>query len=425
MGLREHESKRFSRSFETPPRVRVSFVQFPPTQAHLTRPKHVTSNTENPARELEVLIEHEVAQAGGWIGFDRFMALALYAPNLGYYSARRQPIGLGLGRTPSSDFVTAPQMSPWFSRTLAHSVREALETTSTRDVWEFGAGTGEMAFEILSKLGERIERYTIVDLSAGLKESQRQRLLPFKDKVRWVSELPAAFEGVVLGNEVLDAMPVKLLVKVGSQWFERGVSLANLEHPSGCPWVWSDRKTALRPPIEIDGDSVFEAGATGGEYLTEIHPQAHGFIRTLAERLKKGVIFLIDYGFPEHEYYHPDRSGGTVMCHALHRADTNPLVHVGLKDITAHVNFTGIALSAQEAGLAVLGYTSQAHFLINSGLLPLIIERPVSEKAMAQKLITEHEMGELFKVIALGAGLGDATEWSPMGFSVGDRTHQL
>ncbi len=385
----------------------------------------MTSNTENPARELEVLIEHEVAQAGGWIGFDRFMALALYAPNLGYYSARRQPIGLGLGRTPSSDFVTAPQLSPWFSRTLANSVREALDTTSTRDVWEFGAGTGEMAFEILSELGERIERYTIVDLSAGLKESQRQRLLPFKDKVRWVSELPAAFEGVVLGNEVLDAMPVKLLVKVGSQWFERGVSLENLEHPSGCPWVWSDRKTALRPPIEIDGDSVFEAGATGGEYLTEIHPQAHGFIRTLAERLKKGVIFLIDYGFPEHEYYHPDRSGGTVMCHALHRADTNPLVHVGLKDITAHVNFTGIALSAQEAGLAVLGYTSQAHFLINSGLLPLIIERPVSEKAMAQKLITEHEMGELFKVIALGAGLGDATEWSPMGFSVGDRTHQL
>ena len=385
----------------------------------------MTSNTENPARELEVLIEHEVAQAGGWIGFDRFMALALYAPNLGYYSARRQPIGLGLGRTPSSDFVTAPELSPWFSRTLANSVREALDTTSTTDVWEFGAGTGEMAFEILSELGERIERYTIVDLSAGLKESQRQRLLPFKDKVRWVSELPPAFEGVVLGNEVLDAMPVKLLVKVGSQWYERGVSLENLEHPSGCPWVWSDRKTALRPPIEIDGDSVFEAGATGGEYLTEIHPQAHGFIRTLAERLKKGVIFLIDYGFPEHEYYHPDRSGGTVMCHALHRADTNPLVHVGLKDITAHVNFTGIALSAQEAGLAVLGYTSQAHFLINSGLLPLIIERPVSEKAMAQKLITEHEMGELFKVIALGAGLGDATEWSPMGFSVGDRTHQL
>ena len=401
------------------------FDPSPPAQTHLKRPRHVTSNTENPARELEVLIEHEVAQAGGWIGFDRFMALALYAPNLGYYSARRQPIGLGLGRTPSSDFVTAPQLSPWFSRTLANSVREALDTTSTRDVWEFGAGTGEMAFEILSELGERIERYTIVDLSAGLKESQRQRLLPFKDKVRWVSELPAAFEGVVLGNEVLDAMPVKLLVKVGSQWFERGVSLENLEHPSGCPWVWSDRKTALRPPIEIDGDSVFEAGATGGEYLTEIHPQAHGFIRTLAERLKKGVIFLIDYGFPEHEYYHPDRSGGTVMCHALHRADTNPLVHVGLKDITAHVNFTGIALSAQEAGLAVLGYTSQAHFLINSGLLPLIIDRPLPEKAMAQKLITEHEMGELFKVIALGAGLGDATEWSPMGFSVGDRSHQL
>jgi len=137
------------------------------------------------------------------------------------------------------------------------------------------------------------------------------------------------------------------------------------------------------------------------------------------------VIFLIDYGFPEHEYYHPDRAGGTVMCHELHRADPNPLVQVGLKDITAHVNFTGIALSAQDAGLEVLGYTSQAHFLINSGLLPLIIDRPVSEKAMAQKLITEHEMGELFKVMALGAGFGEAMDWSPMGFAVGDRSHQL
>jgi len=385
----------------------------------------VTSTTNHPARELQELIEREVAQAGGWIGFDRFMALALYAPNLGYYSVRRHPIGLGLGRTPSSDFVTAPQLSPWFSRTLANSVREALDKTSTKEVWEFGAGTGEMAFEILSVLGERIEHYTIVDLSAGLKETQRQRLLPFKDRVRWVSELPAAFEGVVLGNEVLDAMPVKLLVNVGSEWFERGVCLDPSDSPSGCPWVWSDRKTALRPPIDISLDGGAQAGAMGREYLTEIHPQAHAFIRTLAQRLKKGVIFLIDYGFPEHEYYHPDRAGGTVMCHELHRADPNPLVQVGLKDITAHVNFTGIALSAQDAGLEVLGYTSQAHFLINSGLLPLIIDRPVSEKAMAQKLITEHEMGELFKVMALGAGFGEAMDWSPMGFAVGDRSHQL
>jgi len=387
----------------------------------------VTPNRESSAHELEMLIKREISQAGGWIGFDRFMELALYAPNLGYYSARREPIGLGLGLggRPSSDFVTAPQMSPWFSRTLAKSVLEALDKTSTREVWEFGAGTGEMAFEILSVLGERIERYTIVDLSAGLKEAQRERLLPFKDKVNWVSELPQAFEGVVLGNEVLDAMPVKLLVKVGAEWFERGVSLEDKAHSGGYSWVWSDRRTALRPPLDINcGDGVDQAGHSQ-EYLTEIHPQANAFVCTLAERLKKGVIFLIDYGFPEHEYYHPDRSGGTVMCHELHRSDSNPLAHVGLKDITAHVNFTGIALSAQDAGLAVLGYTSQAHFLINSGLLPLIVERPVAEKAMAQKLITEHEMGELFKVIALGAGMDDGLEWSPMGFSVGDRSHQL
>jgi SAM-dependent MidA family methyltransferase len=157
------------------------------------------------------------------------------------------------------------------------------------------------------------------------------------------------------------------------------------------------------------------------DYLTEIHPQAEAFIRTLADRLQQGAVFLIDYGFPEREYYHPQRHMGTVMCHHLHRADGNPLVHVGAKDITAHVNFTGIAMAAQDAGMQVLGYTSQAHFLINSGLLPPLAEASLAERAMAQKLITEHEMGELFKVIALGVG----EPWEPMGFVQGDRSHAL
>jgi SAM-dependent MidA family methyltransferase len=164
--------------------------------------------------------------------------------------------------------------------------------------------------------------------------------------------------------------------------------------------------------LEIEGEH---------DYLTEIHPQGEAFVKTLADRLQKGAVFLIDYGFPEREYYHEQRSSGTLMCHQGHLADSNPLVSVGLKDITAHVNFTSVALSAQEAGLHVLGYTTQAHFLINSGLLDLLETASTQERAMAQKLITEHEMGELFKVIALGVG----PLWEPKGFRQGDRSHTL
>jgi SAM-dependent MidA family methyltransferase len=178
------------------------------------------------------------------------------------------------------------------------------------------------------------------------------------------------------------------------------------------PWAWSDRPTDLRPPVPIDGEH---------DYLTEIHPQAEAFVRTLAERMERGAAFLIDYGFPEREYYHPQRHMGTLMCHQGHQSDPDPLAAVGTKDITAHVNFTGVALAGQEAGLSVLGYTSQARFLINSGLVELLEGASLPERAMAQKLLTEHEMGELFKVLALGVG----EPWEPLGFAQGDRTHTL
>ena len=222
-------------------------------------------------------------------------------------------------------------------------------------------------------------------------------------------EWPEQMAGVVLGNELLDAMPVQLLVRKDRVWHERGV-VAQIQ--ADHPWAWSDRVTTLRPPIDIEGEH---------DYLTEIHPQAEAFVRTLAQRLSAGAVFLLDYGFPEREYYHPQRHMGTLMCHQGHRSDTNPLVDVGDKDITAHVNFTSVAVSAQEAGLEVLGYTSQARFLINCGLVELLEQASWGERAMAQKLLTEHEMGELFKVIALGAG----AVWSPMGFTQGDRTHTL
>jgi SAM-dependent MidA family methyltransferase len=357
-----------------------------------------------------------VAQAildeGGWLPFDRFMALALYAPGLGYYARDDRQFG----RMPQSgsDFVTAPELSPFFGRALARQVAQVLEATHTDEVFEFGAGSGALAEQLLQALGDRVRRYAIVDVSGRLRARQALRLAPFGDRVRWLEAWPDTLHGVVLGNEVLDAMPVQLLRRGDAQWQERGVVLA-MATPSALPaFAWADRPGAQRPP----GDFDFEPGA-----VTEIHRQAEAYIRSLADRLRLGAAFFIDYGFPEHEYYHLQRSGGTLMCHRGHRADTEPLLDVGEKDITAHVNFSGIALAGQDAGLDVIGYTTQARFLMNCGLLDLLQGAGLPAIAAAQKLLNEHEMGELFKVIAFGRGLPAAFE--PLGFAHGDRSHTL
>lgn len=341
--------------------------------------------------------------------------MALYEPGLGYYANATPKFGhLPAGSDGrGSDFVTAPELTPLFGLTLARQVAEALEATGTDEVWEFGAGTGALALQVLDGLqtiGRMPRRYTIVDLSGSLRERQQAVLARHAGCVRWADRLPEAFSGVVLGNEVLDAMPVQLLVRVGGRWHERGVAL-----DAGGSLVWVDRPTDLRPPLEI---------ADTHDYLTEIHPQAEAFIRTLAERWQRGAGFFIDYGFPEAEYYHPQRHMGTLTCHRGHRRDDDPLADLGLKDITAHVNFTGIALAAQDAGLAVPGYTSQGRFLLNAGLLDLAKEAGPRENAMMQKLVNEHEMGELFKVLCL-APEASAAGWSPSGFATGDRTHRL
>ncbi|ROZ77765.1 class I SAM-dependent methyltransferase [Ramlibacter sp. WS9] len=332
------------------------------------------------------------------------MALALYAPGLGYYANDTRKFG----QMPSSgsDFVTAPEMSPLFGQALSVQVADALRTTGTDEVWEFGAGSGALALQLLQALGDQVRRYTIVDLSGSLRERQRELLAGFAGKVQWVAELPETIRGVIVGNEVLDAMPVKLLVRTAGAWHERGVAAA------GDTLSWQDRATDLRPPVEIERTH---------DYLTEIHPQAEAFIRTLADRLEQGAAFFIDYGFAESEYYHPQRHMGTVMCHRGHQADTNPLSEIGLKDITAHVNFTGLALAAQEAGLPTLGYTSQARFLINCGLVPMLADAALPERIAAQRLLAEHEMGELFKVIGFHKG----AFWNAVGFAEGDRTDRL
>jgi SAM-dependent MidA family methyltransferase len=347
-----------------------------------------------------------IAAAGGWIGFDRFMAMALYEPGLGYYGGGSRQFGAMPGS--GSDFVTAPEMSRFFGTALARQVAQALDAAAADEVVEFGAGTGALAAQLLGALGERVRRYSIVDLSGTLRARQAATLEAFGDKVRWLDAWPEAIHGVVVGNEVLDAMPVQLLHFDGEHWFERGVAVA-----ADGRFAWADRPTDLRPPV----DGPFVPGT-----VTEIHPQAEGFVRTLAERLECGAAFLVDYGFPDREYYHPQRSGGTLMCHRAHRADADPLVDVGDKDITTHVNFSGVALAAQGAGLDVVGYTTQARFLLSCGLLELLAGADIREVAMAQKLLTEHEMGELFKVLALARGLPG---FEPLGFASGDRSHTL
>lgn len=366
---------------------------------------------------LQTRIETAIQAAGGWLAFDRFMDLALYCPGWGYYANDSRKFGL-MPSTGGSDFVTAPELTPLFGHTLARQVAQALQQTQTTEIWEFGAGSGALAAQLLDALeqqGQAVSRYTIVDLSGTLRQRQQEALAAFGDTVHWASELPDAMEGVIIGNEVLDAMPVKLLARVNGAWFERGVAVA----PEG-QFIWQDRPTALRPPVEITGANDEEH-----DYLTEIHPQAEAFMHTLAQKLQSsprgGAAFFIDYGFPEAEYFHPQRHMGTLMCHQGHQADGDPLAQVGRKDITAHVNFTGVALAAQDEGLATLGYTSQGRFLLNCGLHLALEEADVANRANALKLINEHEMGELFKVIGFCTG----EPWEALGFAAGDRTHTL
>jgi SAM-dependent MidA family methyltransferase len=414
-----------------------------------------TDSPTAPATDDDALvgrIASRIAAAGGWMPFDDFMAEALYAPGLGYYSGGRRIFGLG--PEGGSDFVTAPELSPFFGRALAVQVRGALAASGTGRVYEFGAGSGALAEQLLEALDaddaddDGMLRtpfdYTIVELSGALRERQQARLARFAPRVRWLDAWPETMEGVVVGNEVLDAMPVKLLHRSGGRWHERGI--VDLADPASAARAADPANDGRRPsgeadapdgarrrfafadldaPFSLEGETQAASALMDGFFpdgsVTEIHAIAESFVASLADRLQRGVAFLVDYGFPEHEYYHPQRTGGTLMCHQAHLADGDPLVDIGAKDITAHVNFSGIALAAQEAGLTVLGYTSQARFLINCGLVDLLAAASVAERANAQKLVNEHEMGELFKVIALARNC----ELDPVGFRSGDRSHML
>ena len=372
------------------------------------------SKPESVSAALTGLVREALSAAGGWLPFDRFMSMVLYAPGLGYYA--RDSRQFGLMPSSGSDFVTAPELSPAFGRTLAVQVGQAFDALSASggagcgELWEFGAGSGALASQLLEALGDRVTAYTIVDVSGSLRARQQQRLAAWGSRVRWADALPERLCGVVVGNEVLDAMPARLMAFDGQRWHERGVAWDGARGQL----AFADVPAEWQPPVP----GPFAPGT-----VTECHDQAQAFVRTLADRLDSGLALFVDYGFPEHEYYHPQRIGGTLMCHRAHRVDADPLSDIGEKDITVHVDFTGIAWAAQEAGLEVLGYTSQARFLLNCGLLGQLEDASLPERAAAQKLITEHEMGELFKVLALGRGLDP--KGGLIGFAQGDRSHRL
>jgi len=365
-----------------------------------------------------------IASNGGWLPFDHWMAEALYAPGLGYYAAGNVKLADADdgGKTPAGDFVTAPQLTPLFARTLARQAAEVLRQTGTHDVLEFGAGTGALAEGVLRELdalGLADTRYWILEVSADLRARQAERLAPFGDRVQWLDALPNAFSGCVLANEVLDAMPVSLFAwSEAGQVQERGVTV-----DTNGGFTWEDRPA----PAALAAAVAARMPALPG-YVSEMNLQGEAWIAAMGSWLERGAALLVDYGFPRSEYYHPQRAGGTLMCHLRHHAHGDPFTAPGLQDITAHVDFTAMAEAALEAGMQVLGYTSQARFLMNAGLMDLLAGLDPSDAqayaqavAPVQKLLSEAEMGELFKVLAIGRGMT-----APLsGFSRGDRLGKL
>lgn len=363
------------------------------------------------SQQLQALIHTEIAANAGVIPFSCYMEMALYTPRFGYYSGGSAKLGA------DGDFTTAPEMTSLFGATLAQAAQQLFEQTEP-EIMEFGAGSGKLAFDILSECqlsNIPLKRYFIVELSGELRARQEQRLKDFPQVV-WLSSMPAAFSGVVIGNEVLDAMPIELVLKSEQGWSRLGVSTES-EPTSGFKLV------SMRDSEDDIADMVAQipdAAELPIGYISEVHPVEIGFMRSIAAMLLAGkaqsghggVAIWFDYGFPAHEYYLPQRDKGTLMCHYRHHAHPDPFYLPGLQDITAHVDFTAMAKTGVEAGLDLLSYTSQAGFLLAAGITELLSRIPAEDSQrylpasnVVQKLLSPAEMGELFKVMVLGAGV--------------------
>ena len=377
-----------------------------------------TNDALAASHALQGLIAAEIERASGSMPFERFMELALYAPDLGYYSGGAEKLGK------DGDFTTAPEMTPLFGAALAQ-VAAAIMAQSAPQILEFGAGTGKLARDILTELnrsGTRVERYAIVELSGQLRARQEEHLRDFP-QVIWLDDFPPSFEGVVIGNEVLDAMPVALVRKTADGWCELQVGIRDGRF--GFEATRLDAPLMAQVLRQIPDHACLPEG-----YISEVHRVACGFIASLARMLgagNAGAAILFDYGFPAHEYYLDQRTGGTLMCHYRHHAHPDPFYLPGLQDITAHVDFTAMAVAAQDGGLDVLGYMSQAGFLIGAGIGALLLRTDPQDASAylpqanaLHKLLSPAEMGELFKVLVIGKGLA-----LPPELQASDRSYRL
>lgn len=371
---------------------------------------------QHSCRQLCRLISDEISDNGNWIPFSRFMELALYAPDFGYYTGGSHKIGAG------GDFITAPALSPLFGKTLFAQLSVLLPQT-TGNIYEFGAGTGDLAVSLLQNFSDDLRHYYIVELSPELAERQRAMIsnsLPPETarKIIHLDTLPDEFDGIVIGNEVLDAMPVELVRKEGGNFQQIGVSIKNGEFVQV-------HQTLAAPTLLRSAENYFPDAEP---YTSELHPAQYAFVHTVASKLRQGGMIFIDYGFDAAQYYHPQRHMGTLIGHYRHHTVHDPFFLPGLTDLTAHVNFTDIAQAATDAGLDLIGYTTQANFLLNLGITDLLAQTGhpdtaayLTAAAAVQQLVNPHEMGELFKVIAFGKNID--TNWQ--GFAFGDICHTL
>lgn len=352
------------------------------------------------SQRLLARLREVIAASGGWIPFSRYMHAALYEPGLGYYVAGARKFG------ESGDFVTAPEISPLFARCLAHQAAQVL--ASGGDVLELGPGTGALAadlFAALEALGAAPERYLLMEVSPDLRERQRERLaqrFPGRlHRFEWLDSLPAHHRGVVIANEVLDTVPCERVGRVDGQLVEMGVVA------TAAGLAWSPRVLAAGERAE----RVARLLPAEGNYLTECNPAAEALVGAVTMALDPGVALFIDYGHPRPAYYHPQRDRGTLRCHYRHRHHDDPFHLPGLQDITAHVDFSAVAEAATAAGGQVLGFCTQAQFLLGCGIAQMLSPPQADavarlrEQAALQRLVGPGEMGEVFKVLAIGRGV--------------------
>jgi SAM-dependent MidA family methyltransferase len=365
-------------------------------------------STPDASAHSQKLAEHiasTIVAEGEWITFSRYMELALYAPGLGYYAAGARKFG------PEGDFVTSPEISPMFAKCLALQAAQVLKDIDGGDILELGPGSGLLAadlYESLKELGVLPRRYLLLEVSPDLRERQRtlltERFPAEMDRFEWIDRLPGKIRGMVIANEVLDVVPCSLVHRDSrGDYFEQGVILTEAGFafedqplPDG---ELKRRASTAFPPGDYD-------------YVSEINFAAEALVRTIASSLEAGVALFIDYGFPEREFYHPQRSTGTMRCHYRHRVHGDPFFMPGLQDITAHVDFTAMGRAAEQGGAEVFGFTTQAYFLISCGLAVLVsagdptmtLSRLKGTSAV-HRLIGPSEMGELFKVLGFGKGM--------------------